>query len=75
MLYKYNMERDVIYRVQENPDYIRDIETNAVLNTNTAKLRDYKLRKKQNKKIQDLQSEVAELKTLLKAVLEERKCQ
>ncbi len=69
------MERDVIYRVQENPDYIRDIETNAVLNTNTAKLRDYKLRKKQNKKIQDLQSEVAELKTLLKAVLEERKCQ
>jgi hypothetical protein len=38
-------------------------------------LRDYKLRKKQNKKIQDLQSEVAELKALLKAVLEERKCQ
>ncbi len=69
------MERDVIYRVQENPDYIRDIETNAVLNTNTAKLRDYKLRKKQNKKIQDLQSEVAELKALLQAVLEERKCQ
>lgn len=69
------MERDIIYRVQENPDYIRDIETNAVLNTNTAKLRDYKLRKKQNKKIQDLQSEVAELKALLQAVLEERKCQ
>jgi len=69
------MERDIIYRVQENPDYIRDIETNAVLNTNTAKLREYKLRKKQNKKIQDLQSEVAELKALLQAVLEERKCQ
>jgi hypothetical protein len=69
------MERDVIYRVQENPDYIRDIETNAVLNTNAAKLRDYKLRKKQNKKIQDLQSEVAELKALLRSVLEERKCQ
>jgi len=69
------MERDIIYRVQENPDYIRDIETNAVLNTNTAKLRDYKLRKKQNKKIQDLQSEVAELKALLRSVLEERKCQ
>lgn len=69
------MEREVIYRVQENPDYIRDIETNAVLNTNAAKLRDYKLRKKQNKKIQDLQSEVAELKALLRSVLEERKCQ
>jgi hypothetical protein len=69
------MERDVIYRVQDNPDYIRDIETNAVLNTNTAKLREYKLRKKQNRKIQDLQDEVAELKQLLKAVLEERKCQ
>lgn len=69
------MEREVIYRVQENPDYIRDIETNAVLNTNAAKLRDYKLRKKQNRKIQDLQNEVAELKSLLRAVLEERKCQ
>ena len=69
------MEKEIIYRVQENPDYIRDIETGAVLNTNTAKLREYKLRKRQNKKIQDLQGEVAELKALLRVVLEGQKCQ
>lgn len=69
------MEKEIIYRVQENPDYIRDIDTGAVLNTNIAKLREYKLRKRQNRKIQDLQSEVAELKALLRVVLEGQKCQ
>ena len=69
------MEREVIYRVQENPDYIRDQGNGAVLNTNIAKLKEYKLRKKQDRKIEDLQSEVAELKSLLRLVLEGQKCQ
>lgn len=69
------MERNVIYRVQENPDYIKDQETGAILNTNIAKLKEYKLKKKQDQKIQGLYDEVAELKMLLKTVLEERKCQ
>ena len=69
------MEREIIYRVKDNPDYIKDDDSGAVLNTNVAKLRDYKLRKKQNRKIEDLQSEVAELKALLRVVLEGQKCQ
>lgn len=69
------MEKEIVYRVQENPDYIRDQNNGAILNTNVAKLRDYKLRKKQGQKIQDLQDEVEELKNLLRQVLEERKCQ
>lgn len=69
------MEREVIYRVQENPDYIKDQNNGAILNTNIAKLREYKLRKRQNRKIEDLQSEVAELKALLRVVLEGQKCQ
>ena len=69
------MEREVIYRVKENPDYIKDDDTGAVLNTNVAKLKEYKLRKRQNRKIEDLQSEVAELKALLRVVLEGQKCQ
>ena len=44
------MERNVIYRVQENPDYIKDQETGAILNTNIAKLKEYKLKKKQDQK-------------------------
>ena len=69
------MEKEIVYRVQENPDYIKDQTTGAILNTNVAKLRDYKLRKKQSQKIEDLRDEVEELKNLLGQVLEERKCQ
>ncbi len=69
------MEKEIVYRVQENPDYIKDQTTGAILNTNVAKLRDYKLRKKQSQKIEDLRDEVEELKNLLRQVLEERKCQ
>jgi hypothetical protein len=69
------MEKEIVYRVQDNPDYIKDQTTGAILNTNVAKLRDYKLRKKQSQKIEDLRDEVEELKNLLRQVLEERKCQ
>lgn len=69
------MEREIIYRVKDNPDYIKDDDSGAVLNTNVAKLREYKLRKRQNRKIEELQSEVAELKALLRVVLEGQKCQ
>lgn len=69
------MEKEVVYRIQENPDYIKHDDNGAVLNTNVAKLKEYKLRKKQNRKIEDLQSEVAELKSLLRVVLEGQKWQ
>lgn len=69
------MEREVIYRIKENPDYIKDDDTGAVLNTNVAKLKDYKIRKKQDRKIENLQHEVAELKALLRVMLEGQKCQ
>lgn len=69
------MEREVIVRVQDNPDYIKDQGTGAVLNTNIAKLKEYKLRKKQNKKIHNLQEEVEQLKDLVRALLEGQKCQ
>lgn len=63
------MEKVVVYRVQENPDYIKDPDTGAILNTNMAKLKEYKLRKRQNQKIQNLQEEMEELKNLLRIAL------
>jgi hypothetical protein len=69
------MEKEVIIRVQENPDYIKDQGTGAVLNTNIAKLKEYKLRKKQNRKINGLQEEVEQLKDLVRALIEGQKCQ
>jgi len=69
------MEQSIVYRVKENPDYIKDESTGAILNTNTAKLKEYKLRKQQNSKINMLQAEVQELKTLVQMLLEDKKCQ
>ena len=69
------MEQEVIIRVQDNPDYIKDQNTGAILNTNVAKLKEYKLRKKQNTKIHNLQQEVEDLKVLVRALLEGQKCQ
>lgn len=69
------MERSIVYRVQENPDYIKDQDTGAVLNTNVQKLKEYKLKMKQDQKIQGLQNQVAEMKALMDAFLEERRCQ
>lgn len=69
------MEKEVIVRVQDNPDYIKDQGTGAILNTNIAKLKEYKLRKKQNIKIEQLQDEVEQLKDLVRALLEGQKCQ
>lgn len=68
------MEQSVVYRVKENPDFIKDESTGAILNTNVAKLKEYKLRKQQNNKINMLQTEVQELKALLKELIEEQKC-
>lgn len=69
------MEQSIVYRVKENPDYIKDESTGAILNTNVAKLKEYKLRKQQNNKINMLQAEVQELKTLVQMLLEDKKCQ
>ncbi|MDC3266287.1 hypothetical protein OAU13_00010 [bacterium] len=69
------MEKEVIIRVQDNPDYIKDQGTGAILNTNVAKLKEYKLRKKQSTKIQNLQEEVEQLKDMVRALLEGQKCQ
>lgn len=69
------MESEVIYRVKDNPDFIKDQDNGAVLNTNTVKLREYKEKKKNTNMILGLQQEVTELKQLVKMMLEERKCQ
>lgn len=69
------MEKEIIVRVQDNPDYIKDEGTGAILNTNIAKLKEYKLRKKQSTKIQNLQEEVEQLKDMVRALLEGQKCQ
>jgi hypothetical protein len=69
------MEQTVIYRVQENPDYIKDQETGAVLNTNIAGLNEYRLKKQQSNKIHTLEEEIKELRALIRVVIERQQCQ
>lgn len=69
------MQDDIVYRVKENPDYIRDEKTGAILNTNTTKLNEYRAKKQQKEKIDRLEQELKELKDLLRVVLERQQCQ
>lgn len=70
-----DIEQEIVYRVQENPDFIKDQETGAVLNTNVSKLKEYKIRKQQNAKISRIEDDIRELKELLHLVLERQQCQ
>lgn len=60
---------DVVYRVKDNLDYIKDENTGAVLNTNTTKLKEYKNRKQQANKINELEKEIQALKEIVKDLI------
>lgn len=64
------MKTEVVYRVQENPDFIKDEGTGAVLNTNIDALKAYRARKRQNKKIEELEQDMKDIRRLLGMVLE-----
>lgn len=69
------MEDKIVYRVKENPDFVRDEGSGALLNTNVAKLNEYKFKKQQKEKVDKLEQEVKELKDLLRIVLERQQWQ
>jgi hypothetical protein len=55
-------------RIEDNPDYVKDIESNAILNTNLAAVADYKAKKKQAAKIISLEHEINMLKEELEKI-------
>lgn len=61
------MERYI--KVRDNPDYVRDLETGAILNTNEKKILKARERKKQRlqekEEIQKMKSDIHEIKSLL----------
>lgn len=64
------MKTEVVYRVQENPDFIKDQSTGAVLNTNRDALKAYKARKFQSKKIEKLEQDMKDIKQILTVIME-----
>jgi hypothetical protein len=68
---------DKIAKVQENPDLVRDLGNQAILNTNTNALSAYKLRKQKEKEISDslndinnMKQDINDLKTLMQRILD-----
>jgi hypothetical protein len=55
-------------RIEDNPDYVKDIESNAILNTNLAAVADYKAKKKQAAKIISMEHEINMLKEELEKI-------
>ena len=64
-------------KVEGYPDFIKDLRTGAVINTNVPEIRKARLLKKKRKddheKIETLAQEVRELKALLQKVIENGK--
>ena len=64
-------------RVKEKPEYVRDMTTQAVLNTDTNGLQAYKKRKAHAKEIEsslsdinNIKQEIQDLKTLMQRILD-----
>jgi hypothetical protein len=67
-------------KIENSPDLVKDTNSGAVLNTNVQALEAYRKRREKNSKIDNLEDEintikqtVNELKSLMMAILSERK--
>jgi hypothetical protein len=49
-------------KIEDNPDYVKDLENNAILNTNVHALIEHKQKKKQAALIRRLEQEINTLK-------------
>jgi hypothetical protein len=56
----------------DDPNFKRDDKSNAVLNTNVQAYQEYKLRRDSVKKMENMEKELDELKSMVKALLESR---
>lgn len=58
----------LIVPVENDPSYSKDLVTGAILNTDNAKLMEYKSRAKTSRQIKALQDEINILKTELESI-------
>ena len=58
-----------LYRVEEHPDLVKDMDSKAVLNTNYAALLEYRRKKQMEDELQSLKSDVDEIKLMLSSIV------
>jgi hypothetical protein len=58
-----------LYKVEEHPDLVKDMDSKAILNTNYAALLDYRRKKQIEDELVELKSDVSEIKILLSSIV------
>jgi hypothetical protein len=57
-----------LYKVEEHANLVKDMDSKAILNTNTAALLDYKKKQEMKKDIDSLKSDIGEMKQMLNKI-------
>lgn len=58
-----------LYKVENHPDLVKDMDSKAVLNTNYAALMEYKKKQRMSDEIDNIKKDVSEIKDTLKILL------
>jgi len=58
-----------LYKVEEHPDLVKDMDSKAVLNTNYAALLEYRKKQRMEDELQSLKSDVDEIKLMLSSIV------
>lgn len=59
---------DRFIKIEDTPDYVKDAETNALLNTNLEALAQHRLKRKQAMRIRNMEDEINMLKEELSKI-------
>lgn len=62
-----------LYRITDNPDLVKDMDSKAVLNTNYAAYLEHVNKQKMAKEVTELKNDIQEIKELLNKVLSSHK--
>jgi hypothetical protein len=57
-----------LYKVEEHANLVKDMDSKAILNTNTAALFEYKKKQEMKKDIDSLKSDIGEMKQMLNKI-------
>jgi hypothetical protein len=57
-----------LYKVQEHANLVKDMDSKAILNTNTAALFEYKKKQEMQKDIDSLKTDIGEMKQMLNKI-------
>jgi hypothetical protein len=58
-----------LYKVENHPELVKDMESKAVLNTNFAALVEYRKKKEMQEEVQSLKVDVQDMKNTLNTIL------